>query len=40
MGTSKGGHTQSPTKSRRRKSQLKLQKRLQQNNEVLSKFKI
>lgn len=39
MGTSKGGHTQSPTKSRRRKSQLKLQKRLAQNQEVLNKLK-
>lgn len=39
MGTSKGNHTQSPTKSRRRKSQLKLQKRLAQNQEVLNKLK-
>lgn len=39
MGTSKGGNTQSPWKSRRRKSQLKMEKRLQNNWEVLKKLK-
>lgn len=39
MGTSKGGNTQTPWKSRRRKSQLKTEKRLQNNWEVLKKLK-
>jgi hypothetical protein len=39
MGTSKGGNTQQPTKSRRRKSQLKLERRLSNNREVLNRFK-
>ena len=40
MGTAKGGNTQTPWKSRRRKSQLKAEKRLQQNYEVLKKLKL
>jgi hypothetical protein len=40
MGTSKGGNTQTPWKSRRRKSQLKTQKRINENNEVLRKLKL
>jgi hypothetical protein len=40
MGTSKGGNTQTPWKSRRRKSQLKTKKRLDMNNEVLKKLKL
>jgi hypothetical protein len=39
MGTSKGGNTQQPTKSRRRKSQLKLEKRLAQNRQVINTLK-
>lgn len=39
MGTSKGKNTATTTKGKSRKSQLKFLKRLQQNNEVISKFK-
>ena len=39
MGTSKGKNTPTTIYGKRRKSQLKSIKRLQQNNEVLSKFK-
>ena len=40
MGTSRGNNTQTPWKSRRRKSQLKTEKRLQNNWEVLRKLKL
>jgi hypothetical protein len=40
MGTAKGSNTQKPTKGRRRKSQLKMEKRLQGNLEVLKKLKL
>lgn len=39
MGTSKGKNTPTTLWGKRRKSQLKSIKRLQQNNEILSKFK-
>ena len=39
MGTSRGKNTPTTTKCKSRKSQLKSLKRLQQNNEVISKFK-
>jgi hypothetical protein len=39
MGTSRGKNTPTTTKGKSRKSQVKSLKRLQQNNEVLSKFK-
>ena len=40
MGTARGSNTQTPWKSRRRKSQLKTQKRINENNEVLRKLKL
>ena len=39
MGTSKGNNTPKPTRSRRRKSQLKLEKRLENNRQVINNLK-
>ena len=39
MGTSRGKNTPTTIYGKRRKTQLKLEKRLAQNREVLSKFK-
>ena len=40
MGTARGSNTPKTTKGKSRKSQLKTQKRLDANNEVLNKLKL
>lgn len=40
MGTARGSNTQKTTKGKSRKSQLKAQKRVNENNKILKKLKL